>query len=430
MRPKEYYEQNTIQEDPRFVFALIPSEFEKYYKKFIKEPVEKIKLDNGKVVCGSHFDFSPGTDQLGEIWKSIQKASLIIANISGLKPDIMLELGVALIKKGRVILIAEKSLDGRSNLPFNVSTLKVEFYELDKMEEFLDRLVSQIERWITPDEFKIKDPRVIKLMNDVLNLRREERYEAALLLFESMDRIEPGNWYIYKEWGITFKESKDYNNSIKKLNCALEFTKANRYKAEIYMELGIVYHENNNRENDALISFEKAENLDRDNANIYEKWAYLYYSMGKYQDAMNKMLEAVKLEGKNREYKRKFEFYSKKFLEPEFNLDFRTWIDTVAIKNISNSDGTKGRFRNKPQDFVRFKNRHRPKEELEGTILKVVPNVGVFVGFEFDIFGLVHPRTLPKNFDVNPRFAVGEKIKVKLLFFKNPRREIDLAFIH
>ncbi|MCP5107145.1 MAG: hypothetical protein GY950_27410, partial [bacterium] len=119
MRPKEYYDQFTIQEDARYVFALLPPEFQKLYKKFIKEPIENIQIEDGKITCENHLDFDVGIDCQNEIWKSIQKAGIIIANITGFKPNLMLELGVALTKKERVILIAEKSLDGKANLPFH-----------------------------------------------------------------------------------------------------------------------------------------------------------------------------------------------------------------------------------------------------------------------------------------------------------------------
>ncbi len=443
MRPKEYYDQFTIQEDARYVFTLLPSEFEKQYKKYIKEPIEKIKLGDGKVTCSSHIEFEPGTDQLAGIWKSIQKASVIIANITGFKPDVMLELGVALMKKGKVILIAEKALDSKPNLPFNISTLKVEFYEPDKLDEFSDRLVNKVEKWIAPDEPKIKDPNVIKLMSDVLGLRREEKYDTALLLFESMDKIEPGNWYIYNEWGITYKENKDFDKACKKLQKALEFAKNTKHKSEIYTELGVVYRENN-MVNDALIAFEKAENHDRDNADLYEKWAFLYYNMGKYQDAMNKMTIAVKLDENNEMYKWKFEFYAKKFTDKNFEMGLGKFLSLKREeKSRSSRPGprrpsgsrvstvytkTSPPLSNAPNNFERFVKRHKPKEVVEGEIIDVVPERGVYVGLELNIFGLIKPHKLPtKNFDANERFRIGEKIKVILLFFRYDRNQIDLA---
>jgi hypothetical protein len=161
LRPKEYYEQFAIQEDKRYIFALIPPEFEEQYKKYIKAPFEKIKLVDGKVNCRSHIEFDTGIDRLDEVWKNIQKASIIIANITGFKSSVMLELGVALMKKGeRVILIAEKSLDGKLNLPFDVSTLGVIFYEPDKLDEFSNRLVNQVETLITPHD-RIASPGVL-----------------------------------------------------------------------------------------------------------------------------------------------------------------------------------------------------------------------------------------------------------------------------
>lgn len=425
MRPKEYYEQFTIQEDAKYIFTLMSIEFEKQYKKYIKEPIEKIKLDDGKVTCESYPDFEGSTDQVDEVWKSIQKAGIIIANITEFKPNVMFELGVALMKKGRVILIAEKSLEGKPNLPFNISTLGVEYYEPNKFDEFSDRLVTQVEKWITPDEPKIKDPRVIKLMNDVLGLRRDGKYDSALLLFESMDKLEPGNWYIYKEWGTTYKESKDYDKACKKLQKALEFTKSNKHKSEIYTELGVVYRENK-MENQALVVFGKAENLDRDNADLFEKWAYLYYKMGRYNDAMNKMMQAVNLDKNNKGYKLRFEFYSKKFLEPNFTMGIKRWLEIkkIGVKPPPPPEDNTGP--NRPGDFKWFTKIHKVRDILEGRIVKIIPTIGVFVQFERNITGLIFWKKLPRNFDVNPRFKVGNLIKVKIKFYRFDKYQVEL----
>jgi hypothetical protein len=160
LRPKEYYEQFAIQEDKRYIFALIPPGFEEQYKKYIKEPIERIKIENGNITCESDLDLEISIDNLDETWKSIQRASIIIADITGFKSTVMLELGVAMMKKGRVILIAENSLKGKPDLPFNISTLSVEFYESDKLDEFSDWLMSQVEKWITPHD-RVASPGVL-----------------------------------------------------------------------------------------------------------------------------------------------------------------------------------------------------------------------------------------------------------------------------
>jgi len=70
-------------------------------------------------------------------------------------------------------------------------------------------------------------------------------------------------------------------------------------------------------------------------------------------------------------------------------------------------------------------NRHKPKEIVEGEITHVDPR-GVFIEFEFGIFGRISPHKLTKNFDANESFKVGERIRVKLLFIKYDICQIDL----
>lgn len=325
MRPKEYYELFTIPEDGRYIFTLMPIEFELQYKKFIKEPIESIELESGGVTCGSYHDMEMGTDMVDEVWKNIQKAGIVIANITGFNPKVMLELGVALMKKNRVIIIAEKSLDGKANLPINISALEVDFYEPKKMLEYSDWLKKRITNWITSEGPTIKDADVKSLMKDALQLRREKKFDTAYLLFENMEKRDPANWYIYKEWGITHREDKNYEEARKKLEQALYFAKTTRYKSEIYTELGVVFSENKMMDN-ALVAFEKAENLNQESADLYDKWAYSLYTTGKYSEAMDKMKEALRLDSSNELYRWKFEFYSKKFLNPNFSLNLNTWI--------------------------------------------------------------------------------------------------------
>ena len=326
LRPKEYYEKFTIPEDNTYVFTLLPPDFKKQYEKYIKNPLEAIKIESGKITCGSYLDFEPGRDYQDEMWKSIKKAGIVIVNITGFNPSVMFELGVALTMKSAVILIAEKSLESNPKLPFNINTLGVVFYEPHNLNKLSNHLLSLVEKKISPRMPKIKNPDVMKLMNDVFGLRKDGKFDTALLLLEQMSEIEPKNWYIYKEWGITYRLNQTYNEAISKLTKALEFANTDRQKSEIYTELGVVYHRNN-MENNALLAFEKAEIFDRDNADIYDKWAYLYYKLGKYQEAMNRMVLAVKLDD-NKNYKWKLEYYAKKFSDKDFRMGLADFLKT------------------------------------------------------------------------------------------------------
>ncbi len=301
-----------------------------------------------------------------------------------------------------------------------IRKMGLEFFEQDNPDEFSSALKSLIPHEIP----KIKNPRVIKLMNDVLGLRREEKYDAALLIFGHMDKIEPGNWYIYLEWGITYKENNDYEQAIKKLRKALEFSRDNRHKAEIYTELGAIYQESN-RVNEALIAFETAGNLHSDNAGLYDRWAFLYHKMGQHQEAMNKMMLAVKLDEKNETYKWKFEFYAKKFTDKNFKMGLGKFLAWKRGEQ-SNYRASRPPTSNSPDNFERFVKRHKPREVVEGEITHINSRLGIFVGLEFNIIGLIRKNRLPMNFDVSSMFKVGKEIKVTLLFINYDRHQVEL----
>lgn len=326
MRPREYFEQITIQEDSRYIFTLIPPGFEEQYNKYIKKPIENIKLEEGRIICESNLDIEVPMEGMNEIWKGIQRAGIVIADNTGFDKIVMLALGVALIKKKRVILIAEKTLDSKSNLPYDIRTLNVEFYESDKLDELSNSLVRLVEKMIDIERPKLLDARPVALMNRALRYRRDGDFDKALVLFKKMNEIEPNNWYIYKEWGITYMMIQNSKEANTKLNQALECAFMDREKCEIYIELAKLSQENN-MENQAILYFEKAENLDNENAYLYEKWAYLYYRMGKFYEAMNKMMRAVKLAPNNRDYVWKFEYYTKKFADRDFRIDLKGFLE-------------------------------------------------------------------------------------------------------
>ncbi len=328
--------------------------------------------------------------------------------------------------------IIHKTTNGKVELLLNIRELGMEFFELDNPDEFS----SSLERAIPLAMPDIQDPGVIKLMNDVLGLRKEGKYDSALLLIKSMNDLEPGNWYIYKEWGITYLENKDYDNAVEKLEKALELTGFDRQKSEIHVELGIVYMENN-RESSALAAFEKAEDLDRDNAVLYEKWAYLYFKMGKYSDAMDKITIAVKLDENNIEYKYQLEFYVKKFTDKNFKETYRQFLGqkkgyptiirpVPAVPKASHIQTSRPSLSNTPASFDRFVKRHSIKEVLEGEIVHIDPGMGIYVRLELDIVGLIFKSRLPADFDVGDMFRVGKKIGVSIVFFKYDRYQVDL----
>jgi tetratricopeptide (TPR) repeat protein len=438
MRPKEIYEQFNIQEDDRYIFTLMPSEFEEQYKRYVKGPVEAIETETGKITCESYLDFKVGTDQLAEIWKSIQRASIVIVNVSGFKPSVMLELGVALIKKQTVVLICEKGLVGSPDLPFNIQNLGIKFYDPAKLNELRKWLVREIEDKIpTIEPRPLEKEETIKLMDNAKKHRKNGDFDTVLILFKEMNGIEPNNWYIHKEWGIIYSLVQKYDEAIAKLNQALEYTSTDKQKSKIYTELGVV-HRKNKMDNMALTSFQTAEDLDSSNHNLYDQWAFLYGTMGQFSEAMTKMKKAVKLNENNKEYGWKLEYYTKRFADKSFTMRIGDWIKMKKVheRPVFNRAENKGDqripkrspfFKNKQEDFERFKKRYQPHQGVDGKILHVKPGLGVFVGMDFNVFGMIHKNELPANFDVKDRYKVGKRIRVTYKSYNDDKQQIGLA---
>lgn len=444
MRPKEFYEQLTIQEDKKYIFTLMDSDFEGLYKKFLKKPIEEIKLDGGKITCESYLDFDPGIDKLDTIWTCIQKASIIIANITDFKPDVMFELGVALMKKGRVILIAEKSIGNEPKPPLNLSKMGIEYYDLDNLDLFSRKLVNHVKK-IIPTDHKTLKHGTQKLMRQALKHRRGGDYETVFVLFKEMNEKEPKNWYIYKEWAITHEFDKKYEEALSMLNQALEFATTDRQKAEIHTALGVVYRKSEMEEK-ALSSFQQAENLYTDDADLYDKWAFLYHTIGKYQEAMNKMMRAIKLDANNKDFIWKLEYYTKKFSDRNFRKPLKIWLSekreldrknfqkkgTLYNDTFTRHPNRQSTNRNDPQAYKRFTQKYNVGEMVTGIINNINSKFGIFVQLEFNIIGLIHANKkgrLPRNFDVNDRYKVGMEITAEYLYYDNNDYRIGLANI-
>ena len=72
----------------------------------------------------------------------------------------------------------------------------------------------------------------------------------------------------------------------------------------------------------------------------------------------------------------------------------------------------------------------RLREELDGTILKVNSRLGIFVGLEFNVTGLINVGKLPRNFDVNEKFEVGKRIRVRYIYFNDDKCQISLDIVN
>ncbi len=442
MRPKEFYEQYTIEEESNHVFALFPHELKDQYLKHIKKPLEKIKTAVGTIVCQSYLDTQVGHEIMDEIWRGIQRASIVIADLTGQNPNVMFELGVALIKKDHVFLIAEK-LPDQEKLPIDITQLKVHFYDLNKLRDLTDFLTKEVENR-RGDEPDIANADVRLLLREVQRFSRESRFDVALALFAKMMEIEPGNWFIYKEWGSIYKEMQNFEEAHKKFQEALVLTKTNRQKARVYIEMANAYVKAK-QVSQGLGFYGKAENLDSDNAELYSGWADAHYIQGSYEEAMNKQMTAVKLDG-SQDNRWVLEFYSRKFADESFRMGLREFVDLKKRELAANppvrlprasgrggtgSQGSGGREQrsrgNSPHEFRRFSDRTPVGSVVEGTITNVRHDLGVFVELVPNVTGLVFRNKLPTNFDTLSKFSRGGRLSVKITDYRYDKYQIELA---
>jgi len=107
--------------DPRLTFVLMPftDELTQIYSTFIKPTVEDPKFG---LVCRRADDVKSNRAIIQDIWKSICEARLIVADLSGLNPNVMYELGMAHTLGKETILIYQRG--GEIKFPFDLAHIR------------------------------------------------------------------------------------------------------------------------------------------------------------------------------------------------------------------------------------------------------------------------------------------------------------------
>ena len=112
--------------DPRLAFVLMPftGELTEIYMTLIKPTVENNELG---LVCKRADDIKSTRAIMQDIWKSICEARLIIADLTGLNPNVMYELGVAHTLGKETLIIYRK--DENIKFPFDLAHIRRIEYE-------------------------------------------------------------------------------------------------------------------------------------------------------------------------------------------------------------------------------------------------------------------------------------------------------------
>jgi tetratricopeptide (TPR) repeat protein len=207
------------------VFALLPEKAKRIYEDFIRKAADSLSLK-----CESFIDLMlPGTI-LEDILARIQKAEILIYDLTDFSPNVMWELGVGLTIKeaDKVIILREKT---QTSLPFNIYNHRITYEydstdesDLDQLRESLKEVMRRINTASVRDN-PIKSHEVRKLIESATRSIETKDWITAQVLFESMDSIEPENWYIYNQWGIMLRAKNEFQSAVSKFNQAIEYAK-------------------------------------------------------------------------------------------------------------------------------------------------------------------------------------------------------------
>jgi hypothetical protein len=107
--------------DPRLAFILMPftDELTQIYRTLIKPTVE---LDEFGLVCKRADDIKSTRVIIQDIWKSVCEARVVLADLTGLNPNVMYELGIAHTVGKETILIYQQNTEIK--FPFDLAHIR------------------------------------------------------------------------------------------------------------------------------------------------------------------------------------------------------------------------------------------------------------------------------------------------------------------
>lgn len=433
MTPKKYYDTNSIPVEQGYVFVLLMEESKDIYDEYIKNAANSIGLK-----CESFLDLTAPGNALLDILERIKKAEILIFDITGFSPNVMLELGIALtIKDEDKIIVIRKTSETeiQQNLPFNIYYHRESFnYNQNNLDELRERLMDvmrDINRKGSIRDKPIKNHEVRKLMDDATSAIEQKNWTLAGLLFENMNEMEPENWYIFNQWGIMYRSKNEFESASSKFQEALEHTKYEEERAYIYIERGLLFQVNR-KTNEAEDWFRKAEKADKKNKYLYIVWAKLYEDLKEYRKAQNKINYVLdELDPNDQECKLRYGYYHEKNERSDFKMSFEEYKNSRPQPGSRKDSGVgrtnpgKGPIKppipSKPSDSKWRLPWGITLEELKGNYIgKIVegvvdgthPNMGVFVTLSRDFTGLIFRGNIEPGFE--SRYIKNQNIKVRI----------------
>jgi len=317
-----------------------PEEAKDIYLDYLRPTAESLGLR-----CESLVDFKAPGDVLPHILSQIQKAEILVFDITECTPDVMLQLGLALAIKDpeRVIVIREKSDEP---LPLDIYSHCLTLEYDRNSEESFSNLTATLREVLnrTSRSFRkprIESPETVALFKGALNAIEKGQWVPAQALFEIMDSKEPENWFIYNQWGIMLRaKGNEFEAASDRFNKALTFTEFDEEKAFIYTELAVL-NQKNRKYDEAVDWFKKAERADSKNSRLCLAWAEYYDELRDYFSAQAKIGGALARIVKDesdpnyRELMLRYDYYAKKITTPTYRKKFEQFKSEQMRPSVS-----------------------------------------------------------------------------------------------
>lgn len=434
---KEFFERNPGPIEPGYVFTLLTEKTRDVYLRCVKKATD----DLDDLRCESFLDLKHSGNALDDILSRIQKAEILVYDITDLTPNVMWELGVGLTIKdaGRVIVICEES---EIPLPFNIYHHRVHKYDpgsegsLSDLHKTLKEVMKRIIKASISKKGPPISPEGKALLETALHAVINREWIAAEALFQTMDNREPENWFIHNQWGIMLRSKGEVESAIPKFQQALEYTESNDDRSFIYTELAVL-HQMNRKYPEAEEWFRKAEKADSENNRLYIAWAEYYDELGDYFNAQAKIGGALARMGKGREGDPNYQelmlrhnYYGKKIKLPIYRKTFeqfkREEARPLPDRGGWDDNGDRLPYNTTWEDLVK-----KVGAVVEGEISNITVEHGIFVKLCREFTGLIFWKNLKEGF--GEKFSKNQRVKVRIskafIHHKDQKGRIDLRLV-
>lgn len=415
MNPKEFYEKKLPEtKGTKFVLGLFSGESKDLFENEIKTLIEN-KEDG--VSYKSYLNQGPGINVIDNILDDIQNASIIITDVSGFQPNVMYELGIALIKNDKHILIADNL--SSSQLPFYLKNMQIYSYDLDKLSELQSFISKRLDELMPEAQHQCSFKQEVNdEVAQIKKMMKDRFYQPALILCEQLKRNDADNFCVEELWAevLTAANHKDDNDNKldlarKKYEEILQYPDISKsVKATVYMSIGNVFLKYaSKRIDEALTSFSQSETFYSKNDELYDAWAYAFYLKKNYAKAYEKIEIARGLNKQSKDYILKSQYFHKRVIDQGY---------TEALgKFIKGKRGGKGPTKvpgtGRPK-YELFKEKCALGRTIRAKVIAIKPAGIEFLTMEIvkNVKGFIHVNNITQN-NFNAIFREGDLVEIK-----------------